>query len=172
MSGQRIFFGLQPPPAIRDAIHAVVRELDREVEGRATSRATLHMTLAFLGERSPEEVQAATVVGEALRAQAFELRLDRLQRWPNGILWMGCSEAPAALSALATGIHEGLAAAGAAPSEPRFFPHVTLMRKTHGPFEARTIEPIVWPVSEFALIESLRQPSGSEYRNLRAWPLN
>jgi 2'-5' RNA ligase len=171
MSRQRIFFGLQPPLAIRDAVHAVVRQLEREVEGRATSPATLHMTLAFLGERSSEEVSAATAVGEALRAPAFELRLDRVQRWPNRILWLGCSETPAALSALAAGLHDGLAAVGLAVSEPGFFPHVTLMRKARGPFEARSIDPVVWPVAEFALIESLRQPSGSEYRALRAWPL-
>ncbi len=171
MTTQRIFFGLLPLPVVRDALQATIRTLETEVGGRATSTATLHMTLAFLGERSGMDVAVALNVGDALRARAFELTLDRLQRWPNGILWMGCRAPPDALGALVTEVREGLRQAGIALAAPGFFPHITLMRKTRAPFEARTLAPIVWPVAGFALIESQRQPAGPEYRTLKGWPL-
>lgn len=129
------------------------------------------MTLAFLGERQEEEVRLALAVGAWIQVPRFELVLDRIDRWPNGIVWMGCSKAPWELGALAHALATGLEDAGFRVAEPPFFPHVTLMRRSRGRLEGLATEPIVWSVAGFALMESQRLQSGAQYRELQVWPL-
>ncbi|MCL2658662.1 MAG: RNA 2',3'-cyclic phosphodiesterase [Betaproteobacteria bacterium] len=170
---RRIFFALVPPPGVLDAIEAVVNKIHPEMSGRVMQRATLHMTLCFLGDRTESELQTAYAVGEQLAARQFVVQLDWVERWAkNGILWMGCSQTSQTLNALALQIYNNLARAGIAGLSPGFMPHVTLLRKTEKSFTGQAVTPISWAVFEFCLLESSRTSLGAEYRCLRTWPLN
>jgi 2'-5' RNA ligase len=170
---RRIFFALAPPSDVLDAMEGVVNKIHPEMPGRVMRRATLHMTLCFLGDRTESELQTAYAVGEQLAARQFVVQLDWVERWAkNGILWMGCSQAPQSLHALALQIYNNLAQAGIAGLSPGFTPHVTLLRRTEKSFAGQAVAPISWMVREVCLLESSRTSSGAEYRRLRTWPLN
>ena len=52
-----------------------------------------------------------------------------------------------------------------------FRPHVTVARRCTGGRRGE-IDPVIWPVTEFALMVSDLDHKGASYRVLEAWPLN
>ena len=50
--------------------------------------------------------------------------------------------------------------------------YATLARKARRARLPDSIEPIQWPISSFALVESKTLPTGAEYSVLRTWPLD
>jgi len=167
----RLFFALPPPPAVREAIAAVQRQVV-PARARPVPVANLHLTLAFLGE-----TDAATC--ERLRAHqpppdqpAFELALARLGTWRRrGVLWLGPAAEPAALGALAAFLLELAAGAGLALPKRDFRPHVTLARRWSGPPRPRVVAPIPWRVEEYALMRSQAADGGVRYEALACWSL-
>lgn len=137
--------------------------------------ATLHLTLAFIGAVSAEQLETLCSVARGIRAEPFELYLDRLGFWPQrGILWAGCRQPPKALQGLCNALDTGLVAAGLAPERhggDGLVPHVTLARRVRCPKLPRLETPIHWPVGEFALVESHLHPSAASYRTVAEFPL-
>lgn len=134
-------------------------------------RDSLHLTLAFLGAVSDEQLRSLCLAAETVRTPPGEFVLDKTGWWPHHhIAWAGCHELPSCLRRL----HEALAVAvreAGFPLDHRpFLPHVTLLRHAHAPPLALD-EPIAWPVEGFTLVESRLQPSGARYRVLADWAL-
>lgn len=125
-----------------------------------------HLTLAFLGDCDPS---AATVVGQTVRAPAFDLRLDRADAFTRSrILWLGMREIPEGLSTLSNALAGALARAGVdARDEAVFVPHVTLQRTTRRPVAATAIAPLHWIVRDFVLVDSI----DGAYRIIGQWAL-
>lgn len=137
--------------------------------------ATLHLTLAFIGSVTAQQLEILRTVAAGIQAEAFELWLDRLGFWPQrGILWAGCRRPPTALRLLFESLNSGLVAAGFVPDRhggAGFVPHVTLARQVRCRELPRLETPIRWKVNEFVLVESHLHPIEASYEALAGFSL-
>jgi len=130
----RLFVGVPLTEGARWTIDEHLRRTMPEgVPGRAVSAASWHLTLRFLGAARPDQLAA---VVRHLRAAdlggAFDVGFGGLGAFPNPrsarVLWIGLTEGVERMQALAA-IAEGAArAAGFAPEEKPFRPHLTVSR--------------------------------------------
>lgn len=171
---QRLFFALWPPDdSLRTALEAVRKPWLDKAKGRAVDLRNLHLTLAFIGE-VPATMRAALEAGaDTLRTRTFTLALDCVGNWRrNGILWAGAGDECTELQDLVHGLRRVLRDSGIKPDKRPYEAHVTLARDYfHGPVKPVAMPPLVWPATEFALVESTREDGRLVYRRLRQWPL-
>lgn len=172
---RRVFFALWPDDEAAGHLSALAGNLAGS-GGRPIRPAALHLTLVFVGSVTPTQVDQLHGIAAGVRAEAFDLRLDRLGFWPQqGILWAGCNQPPPALRRLAESLAAALRAAGLVV-DPRsgsaLVPHVTLARRVRGASLPQLATPIQWRVSGFSLVETHLQPSAARYRTLASFALN
>lgn len=170
----RVFFALWPDDEATAHLSALAHELTARGGGRVMRPASLHLTLAFVGAVAQIQIPRLEEIAGAVRADSFELSLDRLGFWPQrGILWAGCRQTPAPLRRLAEALAADLRAAGFAidhRSGADLVPHVTLARGARGASLPRLGTAICWQVDAFALVESQLHSSAS-YKTLANHPL-
>jgi 2'-5' RNA ligase len=165
---RRLFFALWPDADVRRQL----AEISHRYCKRPVADAKLHLTLVFLGLRTPEEHQCFCEAAEGVHGEPFELRLDYLGGWPRrGIQWLGSSQRTAALSELVERLEQAFEPCGFQAEKRPFVPHITLSRKTKRPQVKADLDAIQWQVREFALVESVAGQQGAEYRVLQCWPL-
>jgi 2'-5' RNA ligase len=127
----RLFVALDLPDELREGIVAWGRESLADPALRPVAPESLHVTLAFLGQRPQEEVEAiAAVVRERVGPAPWVELLDPEQRPPRGRarLYALPALSPGA-EALQAGVAQGLAEGGFYEPEKRpFWPHVTVAR--------------------------------------------
>ena len=98
----RVFFALWPDAEATAHLSALAHELTTRGGGRVMRPASLHLTLAFVGAVAPGQLSRLEEIAGGVRAESFDLCLDRLGFWPQrGILWAGCRQAPAPMRLLA-----------------------------------------------------------------------
>ncbi|KON79659.1 RNA 2',3'-cyclic phosphodiesterase [Azoarcus sp. PA01] len=166
----RVFFALWPDARVAKRLDELGAEAHAECAGRRTRCETLHLTLAFIGDVSPQRLAELIAVGNDVEATSFTLRLDLLGGWRhNRIVWAGAQSCPAPLTGLVERLNGALEAAGFAVERRPFAPHVTLLRKAHAQVSTRCVDPIDWPVDSFVLVESVQSSAGAHYRTLREW---
>lgn len=164
---RRVFFALWPDDDTRQALSRATRGAVRQCGGKPTPIENLHITLAFLGPITPEDL----VNVEALTpppAEPFEIVLDRLKLWQrSNVLWIGPSETPEALLRLERELWDRLVDLGFSRERRAYVPHVTLARKAQA---ARgKISPVAWRIEGVALVESKTGPRNSRYTVLKSW---
>jgi 2'-5' RNA ligase len=165
---RRLFFALWPDATTRQAITRATRRAVRACGGKPTPTVNLHVTLAFLGPVTPEDLVRVESI-EPPPGAAFELVLDRLGHWDRArVLWLGPSEAPVALRSLERDLWDRLVALGFERERKPYSPHVTLARKARS--VDADVEPVVWRVDGIALVESKTGPRHSIYTVIRSWP--
>jgi RNA 2',3'-cyclic 3'-phosphodiesterase len=172
---RRVFFALWPDDEAMSHLSALAQDLTVRGGGRVMRPESLHLTLAFVGAVAADRVPLLEEIAGAVRAQCFELSLDRLGFWPQGgILWAGCRQPPAPLRRLAGELATNLRAAGFAidaRSGTDLVPHVTLARRARCASLPRLGTPITWQAGEFALVESQLHPSAASYKTLARFSL-
>ncbi|AHE97906.1 RNA 2',3'-cyclic phosphodiesterase [Thioalkalivibrio paradoxus] len=166
---RRVFFALWPDDALRARLARLSRDL--HANGRLVPVEHLHLTLAFAGVVATPVVTRIARDADRLVRPAVRLTLDHLGHFRRPrIAWVGPSETPAALDALAQSLSGICRDAGVQMDDRPFRPHVTLRRfvtrMTSGP-----IEPIDWVAPEMVLIESGRGGHPGPYRVLQRWRL-
>jgi 2'-5' RNA ligase len=128
---QRLFVALDLPEGVREGLAAWGREELVDPALRATRPESLHLTLVFLGNRGPAEVEeiAAVVARSGAPAPLMKLE-DPIQLPRRGRASVFALPAPSpATSDLRRSLTERLAAAGLHGPEKRdFWPHVTVAR--------------------------------------------
>ncbi|MGP5984607.1 RNA 2',3'-cyclic phosphodiesterase [Pseudomonas aeruginosa] len=122
----RLFFALPCPPPLAERIGRW-RD-DRPLPGRQVATANLHLTLAFLGQVPSARLEALLDMAAAIEAAPFDLYLDRLLRWRNGILLLAPSQPPGALLRLRRALRSGLAELELPVETRSFSAHLTLAR--------------------------------------------
>lgn len=168
----RVFFALWPDLAVRSALAQAAAQAQAECGGRATALPKLHVTLFFVGDVERARIDALQSCAGAVRAESFELEMSVLGYWRhNRIVWAGARQSPAALGALAAQLTANLALAGIAAEDRPYVPHVTLVRNARAATTRTRLNPPVWGVREFVLVESVRAASASRYDVLARWPL-
>jgi 2'-5' RNA ligase len=168
---RRVFFALWPDASVAARLDEAGRRAHGQCGGRRMRRDTLHLTLAFVGEVSPVQMEALERLAASVAGTPFELVLDRLD-WVPGkrIVWAGCNALPP-LTQLAANLAERLQEGGFRVEERPFAAHVTLLRKA-GPPGAPLVAPqIRWRAAEFVLVESNPNSDGARYTVIGRWPL-
>jgi len=180
----RLFIALDFPDAVRETLRELIQKLRPEARGAKWVRPeSMHVTLKFLGETEPARLgDIRGAVAAANSPRPVEMRFRGLGFFPHErrprVLWCGVEASPN-LPQLAADVDRSLAAAGFAPESRPFVPHLTLAR-----FESpRGIESLVGKAGEIAstdfgsaierefyLFESIRKPSGAEYRRVERFP--
>ncbi|MEW6689228.1 MAG: RNA 2',3'-cyclic phosphodiesterase [Pseudomonadota bacterium] len=157
----RLFFALWPPRAAADALHAWATQVRRASGGRVTRPATIHLTLAFLGE--VEETALPDLRNLRIEAEKLNLPIEQARYWAhNRIVWVGPKETPASLATLSKTLKE---------EKRPFAAHITLIRKARDPGPLPALPKIEWPVNEVMLVRSHLSSEGSSYEVLQRYPL-
>ena len=130
-SAGRFFLGVALTDETR---HALLRHLNAvEIPGHLDRSEDWHLTLRFLGETSPEALEALRVaLVTADFEHPFDIVFGRLGAFPGPerarVLWLGVEDGRAALTALAARVEVAAREAGFPPETGPFAPHVTLSR--------------------------------------------
>ena len=175
----RLFVALDLPEETREGLVAWGERELMDPALRPVAPASLHITLAFLGHRPEEEIEAiaATVRESAAPAPWVELR-DPEQRPPRGRarLYALPAISPGA-EALQAGLRQRLVEGGFYEAEKRsFWPHVTVARvrsEARGSRRPAAVSKPPGPIPEelsrprlavrMALYRSVLLPSGAQY---------
>ncbi len=165
----RLFFACWPPRETAQALGRWAAEVRNESGGKLTSMENIHLTLAFLGEA---DADAASGAARRVKGSQHELPVDAARYVKrNQMLWVGPSEAPQALLALAADLRASLARGGFTLEERPFAAHVTLLRKAGRPAAIPPLPSVSWPVDEFLLVSSKSSSAGSTYAPLERFAL-
>lgn len=171
-----LFFGLLPEER---TLQRMVQEVERlrvahDLQGRWIKPARYHMTLHYLGTFSelPEELVSRACQGASeIRMSEFDLVLDRAGHFAQGVGWLGSAQTDPSLQQFWEALRVALTRAHVRiQGHATFKPHVTVLRDARRGLPAGPIEPIVWPVREFALIDS-QLGSHNEHVVVQRWRL-
>ena len=172
----RLFVALELPEGVVAALAGWARAAERPGL-RLLPPESLHVTLAFLGERPGEEAEA---IGGAVRecaAPVPSLSLaDPAWLGRGSALSFDLEDAAGACAAVQACVSGRLSAIGAYTPELRpFSPHVTVARVRRGARVSRKLPkgPVVesFAGTALTLFESALSPRGARYRALARAPL-
>ena len=168
----RLFFAIWPSAPVQQALGRLAAGLKPECGGRAIPSRNIHLTLAFLGNVDSARRARIEEIAAAIPAQRFELDVARVEYWRrNRIVWAGVERCPEALQGLAARLEQALSPEGFRFESRPYVAHITLLRDARRAPSAAEIDPIRWPASRFALVESVAAARGRVYQVLRDWPL-
>ncbi len=168
----RLFFGLDLSVQAKLAIDQW-RASNYTLLGPGVPTANFHITLAFLGECKSRQLENLVERASAIEVPCFDIRLNDVGYWQNnGILWMGCEQAPAEILKLSTRCRAVAREMHQDRSGQKFHPHVTLWRRQSLAPPPPIMKPEI-PVhfDEFCLFESTVHKGRVEYRVVESWPL-
>lgn len=160
---RRLFFALWPNPALQQRMAALGEEV-RRAGGRPVREENLHITLAFLGNVTAEQLACLRRGLSGVQGRGFTLMLDRVGGFRrSGVTWLGATEVPDALTALVGDLGRAMQQCGFEPDTRPYQPHVTLRRRSRRSPGQPTFTPLKWPVSEFVMVESHISGDGARY---------
>jgi 2'-5' RNA ligase len=158
----RTFFAIEIPESLGLELERLQAGLTADLPGcRWTSSRPFHMTLAFLGDVSNDEVEVLqrVVASSVCRFEPLDLRIDGLGAFPSPrrprVLWAGLTaQEPESLRNLRESIVAAANLGGHRVDEERFHPHVTLGRFKPGRRRSCDLPAIVeryrsWTCGEF-----------------------
>jgi len=165
----RFFLAIWPDAGAGAALERLAHDVALVAEGRAVERASIHLTLAFLGE--VEKAREAAIHGVAhasTSVRPFRLLLDRVGSFRRArVAWAGPSQVPEELTLLQSGLEQGLRDGGIKLEDRPYRAHVTLARKVAKPLPMAAIQPVELICQAFALVVS----AGGRYTTVASWPL-
>jgi 2'-5' RNA ligase len=168
----RLFFALWPGEPLRRELAERVAAFVPPGTGRVQRPDQLHLTLEFLGSVPAERLPVIRGAAAEVRAEPFEVVLDALEYWRRPrVLCLVARDVPPALAALVQALRAELAARGFETERRPYRAHLTVARKVDRPPDLSPADPVRWPATDFVLVESITERSGSVYRPLAAWPL-
>ena len=168
----RLFFALWPGDPLRQALAERLAALAAAGTGRAQRPDQLHLTLEFLGSVPTDRLPVIREAAAEVRAEPFEVVLDALEYWRRPqVLCLVARGVPPALAGLVQALRTELEARGFDTERRPYRAHLTLARKVDRPPDPSPTDPVRWPATDFVLVESITERSGSVYRPLPAWPL-
>ena len=167
----RLFFALWPDPWQAETWHRQGERLQTACGGRLMHAATLHITLAFLGEVERARIAELRALGERNPLPRVKLECTQQGWWDNHIVWLAPHHVPKELVTFQRELVQRLRYAGFACDGRTFTPHVTLLRKAERPPHERWFKGVpTWRPSGLTLVESQRSARGPTYVPLAHWP--
>ena len=170
---RRLFFALWPSDEFRAQIEATTFPAVRAGGGRPIPPRNFHVTLLFLGEIPAEKFPAIQQAGAGLAGgPAFQLEFDGIESWGRKVLCLTSSTPPVAALDLAERLRASLRGQLKQLDERPYSPHITVARDLPRGRPMQKIETLLQKVNDYALVESVRDASGSRYTVLERWPLS
>jgi len=193
----RIFIGIDLDAEVRARIACFLEGVQGFApEARWARPESLHITLKFIGEQTPEQVEAITGRLRQIPGSAFEIRCAGYGFFPTAkaprVFWIGIQAGPR-LAALAESADVAVWELGIPREERAYNPHLTLARASgrSGPPKWRkgdgpnavftTLEKRLAAMGEldfgtmmageFILYQSQLSPKGSKYTKLQRFAL-
>ncbi len=175
LSRSRLFFALWPGPHLRRRLNSAAL-LVPPGENPSTYRVRperLHLTLAFLGELDARQIEAACAAGDAVRADRFGMRIDRVGHFEGAnVAWLGPSITAPGLARLKAELDRELLHVHLPVDTGVFVPHITCLRRIRERPDAPELS-LDWQAEDFVLVRSARDRDGrpAGYKVLKRWPL-
>lgn len=183
MSLVRLFIAVGLPTSTQDSIQSFTLKL-REAVGpdlvRWVAPHNVHLTLKFLGDVSPANLEAiqAMLGRQALQERGFSMSVGGLGAYPSirrpRVIWIGL-RAPEALRSLQQGLDTAAEMLGFQKEQRPFSPHLTIgrvdqhassdgLRDLRAKLEGTQIDEIgIVSVNAIRLFRSELQPAGAVY---------
>jgi 2'-5' RNA ligase len=181
----RAFIAIEIPSEIKKAIAAETAFLQTNTNHavRWVSAENTHLTLKFLGEISPANVEmlSQAIQAECSSLASFEITVSGLGCFPNArrprVIWIGLL-IPPDLNKLQYKIEAATSRLGYAPEEKPFSPHLTIgrvrdqanvneLKQLHASLESTAIGTLgTFTANVVHLFKSDLQPSGPVYSHL------
>lgn len=124
----RLFIAIELPKDVRTRLAMVQAGLPG---ARWVAPESLHLTLRFLGDTTPDQAEDMVVALSRIQAPAFDLSLQGLgvfgDRRRARMLWTG-AEASSGLRHLHAKVEQAAQSAGYEAEQRKFHPHVTIAR--------------------------------------------
>lgn len=170
----RVFFALGPAPEALPGLGDLQRRLLPLCRGRRVRpviRANLHVTLAFSGDRTDEEIEALIAAAPTIELPeapilARTTRLLGLPRPERPRVVALALESDGAIERLAERVGQCMDAIGCPRDTRPFMPHLTLVRMNSGRLHPGSADPVEVPLTTFSLLASHPGPSGVRYEPL------
>jgi RNA 2',3'-cyclic 3'-phosphodiesterase len=157
---------------VQEKLHGIALQAREACGGRAVAQHNVHATLAFLGDVPRARLHEIESVAAATRGSRADIAVDSLRYWRhNRIVWGGVERCPEPVIALAGNLAARLRAIGFRMDDRPYVFHVTLLRNARRAPAVAAIGPVVWPIDDLALIESVPRGQARVYEVLRRWPL-
>lgn len=161
----RLFFALLPDAPAAQRVGALAKKLKAEhgLKGRPLAVSRFHVTLHFFGDHPglPQAlVDGVSSAASELRCAPFDVVFDHAMSFAGRprkrpFVLRGGDEGLAALFAFRRALGDAMTRRGLGRLvDARFTPHVTLLYDDQL-LPAQPVEPIVWRVNEFVLVDSL-----------------
>jgi 2'-5' RNA ligase len=193
----RIFIGIDLESEVRVRISRFLEGVEGFApDARWVRPESLHITLKFIGEQTPERVEAIAERLRRVESSVFDIRSAGYGFFPTAkaprVFWIGIHAGPQ-LAELAESIDTATAELGIPREDRPFSPHLTLARaggrlgspkwrKGDGPnatfavLEKRLaamseLDFGTMTANEFILYQSQLSPGGSKYTKLQRFPL-
>jgi RNA 2',3'-cyclic 3'-phosphodiesterase len=187
----RSFIAVEIPAEIQSAISHTTASLKTALPKpmvRWVVPQNLHLTLKFLGDVSPSNLErlAEALGAETSKQAPFNISVSRIGAFPTSrrarVIWIGL-DVPPALSALQRGVEAVAARLGYAPENRPFSAHLTIGRvsesisfgdlaKICSALEKTQVGALgTIHVEAVHIFKSDLQPGGSVYEHLYALPL-
>lgn len=176
---KRLFVAVEIPDAVKAELTAIARDLS---DARWVKAEHIHLTLRFIGETDDCSFEKIRDKLSEIHCSPLELELVGAGCFPPRgmprVVWVGVSPL-SELEALYRQVESYLAAAGVAPENRPFRPHITLARlnnvsphevavylKRNGSFSSGP-----FPVNSFTLFSSVLTPNGPIHTVEASYPL-
>lgn len=197
VADMRIFIGIDLDSAIREKIARFIEGVRPFApDARWVTAESLHITLKFIGEQKPEQVESIKSRLRTIQRGTSEIRFADYGFFPTPrsprVFWIGVHAGPE-LTELAAMIDTDAAELGIPREERTFSPHLTLARGAGGSGSPKwrtgdgpnsTFSVLqkrlaglsgldfgTMTAREFVLYQSQLSPRGSKYTKLETFPL-
>ncbi|KWV96345.1 RNA 2',3'-cyclic phosphodiesterase [Erythrobacter sp. AP23] len=174
----RLFIGIRPPAAIRDALIDLMEGVDG---ARWQDEDQLHLTLRFIGEVDSHQADELAGRLHAANCPSPELTVRGVGTFAKKgrahTLWAGIENSPE-LQRLQRRVERYCVNAGLEPERRKYHPHITLARlnRSTGPLDPfllrhQGLRLGPWQVEDYILYEAFLRPEGSFYEPVVRYPL-
>ncbi|HNS72933.1 MAG TPA: RNA 2',3'-cyclic phosphodiesterase [bacterium] len=182
MATLRTFICIELPEQVRERISELQHQLSVPGSGVSWTRPEgIHLTLKFLGDIEPPQVEA--IAGAVERASQgiapFRVTVAGTGGFPNlnrpRVLWVGIENSASALFTIQSQIERELVGLGYPREERRFSPHLTLGRvkapeavqEICRELLQRSFAPVTFTAGSIIIMRSDLKPDGALYTPLR-----
>jgi 2'-5' RNA ligase len=153
----RLFIAINFSPKTRSKIALVQNDLKaKSIKGNFTSLENAHLTLAFLGEIDPLEIEKLTDIMKSIRFASFDIEIDDLGTFGRS-LWYCSVKQSVALETLHANLNKLLKDSDFPTDDRPFKPHITIARNLLLKDQMfKPFVPIKERVNAISLMESTR----------------
>jgi len=187
MNLTRCFIALELPLPVQKHLGGIISRLkEAQADVKWVDPKNTHLTMKFLGEITPEQVNCARefLVQQRGKHRAIGCHAGQIGVFPSWnrpqVIWLGLKTGTSDISALQKELEGDLAEWGFARDPKKFKPHLTLgrvrspnnMDKLAERIRTLPLEEIEFSFEELALIKSTLTQSGPVYQTLETIKLS